>query len=38
MSTEDHTELGTRYGELIRGLQKLLDAFRPEARSPKPEA
>jgi hypothetical protein len=38
MSTEDHAELAARYGELIRGLQRLLDALRPEARSPKPEA
>jgi hypothetical protein len=38
MSTEDHAELVARYGELIRGLQRLLDALRPEARSLKPEA
>jgi hypothetical protein len=37
MSAEDHAELVARYGELIRGLRKLLDALRPEARSPKPE-
>jgi hypothetical protein len=38
MSTEDHADLADRYGELIRGLPRLLDALRPEARSPKPEA
>jgi hypothetical protein len=38
MSTEDHAELVARYGEMIRGLQRLHDALRPEARSPKPEA
>ena len=44
MSAEDHARLLARYGELIRGLQRLLDAFRPEAearsleaRSPKSE-
>ena len=39
-SPEDHAQLVARYGELIRGLQRLLDAFRPEAeaRSLKPEA
>ena len=38
MNAEDHAELAARHGELIRGLQRLLDALRPEARSPKPEA
>jgi hypothetical protein len=33
MSTEGHAELVARYGELIRGLQRRL-----EARSPKPDA
>jgi hypothetical protein len=31
LSAEDHAELVARYGELIRGLQGLLDALRPEA-------
>jgi hypothetical protein len=32
MSTWNHTELvARRYGELIRGLQELLGALRPEA-------
>jgi hypothetical protein len=31
MSTEDHAKLVARYGELIRGLQRQLDALRPEA-------
>jgi len=31
MSTEDHAVLVARSGELIRGLQGLLDALRPEA-------
>jgi hypothetical protein len=40
LSAEDHAELVARYGELIRGLQRLLDALRPkpEARSLKPAA
>lgn len=38
LSAEDHAELVARYGELIRGLQRLLDTRRPEARSLKPEA
>jgi hypothetical protein len=33
MSTADHAKLAARYGELIRGLQRL-----PDARSLKPEA
>ena len=31
MSAEDHAGLVTRYGELIRGLQRPLDALQPEA-------
>jgi hypothetical protein len=31
MSMEDHAELVARYGELIRGPQRSLDALRPEA-------
>jgi hypothetical protein len=31
MSTEDHAELADRCGELIRGLQRLLYALKPEA-------
>ena len=31
LSADDHAELVARYGELIRGLQRLLDALRPEA-------
>jgi hypothetical protein len=31
MSTEDHAKLVARYGELIRGLLRLLYALRPEA-------
>jgi hypothetical protein len=31
MSAEDHAELMARYGELVRGIQRLLDALRPEA-------
>jgi hypothetical protein len=31
LSAEDHAVLAARYGELIRGLQRLLDALRPEA-------
>jgi four helix bundle protein len=38
LSADDRANLVARYGQLIRGLQKLLDALRPEARSPKPEA
>jgi hypothetical protein len=31
LSAEDHAALVARYGELIRGLQRLLDALRPKA-------
>ena len=31
LGADDHAELVARYGELIRGLQRLLDALRPEA-------
>ena len=31
MSGEDHAELTAQHGGLIRGLQGLLDALRPEA-------
>jgi hypothetical protein len=31
MSAEDQAELVAQYGELICGLQRLLDALRPEA-------
>jgi hypothetical protein len=31
MSAEDPAELVARYGELIRGLKRLLDVLRPEA-------
>jgi hypothetical protein len=31
MSTEDHAELAAWYGELTRGLQRLLAALRPDA-------
>jgi hypothetical protein len=31
MRAEDHAELVARYGELTRGLQRRLDALRPEA-------
>jgi hypothetical protein len=31
MSTEDYAELVARCGDLIRGLQRLLHALRPEA-------
>jgi hypothetical protein len=37
LGVEDHAELVARSGELIRGLQRLLDALRPDARSLKPE-
>jgi hypothetical protein len=30
-SAADHAELASRFGELIRGRQRLLEAFRPEA-------
>jgi hypothetical protein len=36
LSAEDPAELAAWYGELIRGLQRLLNALRPEARSLKP--
>ena len=38
LSADDHAEFVARYGELVRGLRRLLDALRPEARSPKPQA
>jgi hypothetical protein len=31
MSAEDHAELVARYGEPTQGLQRLLEALRPEA-------
>ena len=40
LTREAQTDLGSRYAELLRGLQKLVSSLspQPEARSPKPEA